>query len=259
MSQQTPVPESEIEILIEQAAKELQIDQLKKELIANIRKDKSQKSFSAMAAHPATLVIIGFLFTGIFGTLITSRWQSWEWDRQQARLLQIRRIEQKEKIMESLTRIVDENCATTEDVLIAFDNSWRVGESDREEITKERIKTWRTKGGPEWRVTRELLKANLSFYFTEKEVQDKLLKSFETIFGEQGTREQITVKMGGLVTQYLRDGNKVRDDENFQDAAGECSELIKSQRKELQSMDQLILQDIEKHAAVPHTILDYVM
>src|SRR5204863_7833531 len=104
-----------------------------------IKDEKSGKSFGSIAAHPATLVIVGFIFTGIFGTVITSQWQKKEWDRQQGRLLQIRRIEQKEKIMESLTQTIAENCATTEDVLIAFGSEWRVGEPDREDITKDRI------------------------------------------------------------------------------------------------------------------------
>jgi hypothetical protein len=122
MSQDTPAstPENEIRILIEEAAKELQIDQLKKELTAKIKDAKSKRSFGSIVAHPAVLLIIGFILTGILGNILTARWQGREWDRQQGRLSLIRLIEQKEKIMEDLTRKVAESDATEEDVLIAF-------------------------------------------------------------------------------------------------------------------------------------------
>ena len=245
-------PEIEIRTLIEEAAKELQTDQLKKELTAKIQGDKS-RSLGSIAAHPAFLVIVGFIFTGVFGTIITSRWQSREWDRQQARLLQIRRIEQKEKIMESLTQTIAENCATTEDVLIAFDPGWRTDEPDHEDITKERIKTWRTKGGSDWRVTRESLRSKLDFYFTDPQ----LMELFEKVFDKNGTREEITTKMGVLVKQYFKDPN-VRSKDEFQDGVGECSELIEKNRRDLRSMNRLILQDIQRDAAVPRSIWDYL-
>src|SRR6266849_626979 len=154
---------------------------------------------------------MGFILTGIFGTIITSRWQRREWDRQQARLIQIRRIEQKEKIMEALTQAIGDSNATEENVLIAFRPDWRVGDTRREDITKERFEAWRAQGGRDWRIAKELLWNKLDFYFTETR-KSQLLSSFEVVLNR---REDIASRIGGLVAQYNNNVN-VRPNDAFQ-------------------------------------------
>jgi hypothetical protein len=78
---QTPTPEprrpksESIKALIAEAVNDLQRDQLKIELLEEIRSKKEKTSFRTFASHPAFLLVIGFIFTGIIGTLITSKWQ----------------------------------------------------------------------------------------------------------------------------------------------------------------------------------------
>lgn len=257
MSQPTPLgsPESEIRTLIEEAAKELQTDQLKKELAAKIQGDKPSLSFGSIAAHPATLVIVGFIFTGIFGTVITARWQSREWDRQQARLLQIRRIEQKEKIMEELTRKVADSDATEQDVLNAFRPWWRIGDQGRDQIARDRVEVWRKQGGREWRIETTLLKNELDFFFTQPEIKSKIRQTFDEILER---REKIAERMASLVDAYSK-GTDLRKDGARQDEIDALEEVIKENEQSLGILDTLILQDIQNDAAVPHTIWDYVI
>src|SRR5205807_7900877 len=172
---QTPAPEpirpnsESIKALIAEAVNDLQRDQLKIELPEEIRSKKEKTSLSTFASHPAFLLIIGFIFTGIIGTLITSKWQKSEWDRQQARLVHIRRIDQKEKLMEELVQSVADSNATEEDVLNAFSDEWRPRDPQRENITEERLEAWQKQGGRTWRIAVDMIRSKLNFYFTRKD------------------------------------------------------------------------------------------
>lgn len=252
MSQQTPLdsPESEIRTLIEEAAKELQTDQIKKELTAKIQGDKSRISLGSIASHPAFLVIVGFIFTGIFGTIITARWQSNEWDRQQTRLLQLRRIEQKEKITEDLTRKVAESDATEQDVLIAFRPWWRSGDRGRDQIARERLEAWRKQGGREWRIETRMLGNKLDFLFTDSTRHQKIQKAFEEILDR---RERVAVRIAAIVDEYSK-GKDVRANQAMQDEIDAIEEVIDQNKKSLGTLDLLILEDIDNAATVRHTI-----
>jgi hypothetical protein len=117
----TPIPEpakpnrESIEALIIEAVNDLQRDQLKIEMLEQIRSKKEKISFRTFASHPAFLLFIGFIFTGIIGTFVTSKWQRNEWDRQQSRLVHIKRIDLKEKVMDQLVQAVADSNATEED------------------------------------------------------------------------------------------------------------------------------------------------
>ncbi|HYW73737.1 MAG TPA: hypothetical protein VE961_22125 [Pyrinomonadaceae bacterium] len=207
---------------------------------------------ASIAAHPATLVIIGFIFTGIFGTFITARWQRKEWDRQQGRLLQIKRIEQKQKIMEDLTRKVADSDATEQDVLIAFKPWWRVGDQGRDAIAKERVEAWRKQGGRDWRIETTLLKNQLGFFFIDLARGPKIRQTFDEILER---REKIAGRMAVLVDAYSQ-GKDVRKDETMQDEIDDIDAVIKENEASLANLDTLILVDIQIDASVPHTIWD---
>jgi hypothetical protein len=258
MSQQqspetTSPDDDEIRVLIREAVNEIQRDHLKRELLKEIRKEQRKFSFGKVAGHPAFLLFVGFILTGVIGTLVTSRWQKREWDRQQARLIQIRRIEQKEKIMEALTQAIADSNATEEDVLIAFRPDWRTIDPRREEITKERIEAWRAQGGRTWRITKELLWNKLNFYFKDK-ASSQLLKTFDVVTDR---REGIASSIGGLVAKYERDKN-VRTDEAFQKKIKEIFVKLYENRDDQRRLTNLILEDIQKDTELPPTLWEYL-
>src|ERR1700682_5881972 len=156
-------PDSEsIKVLVREAANALLRDQLKKEILEEIRSEKKKISFREFAAHPAFLLFIGFVFTGIIGTFITSKWQRSEWDRQQTRLVHIRRIDQKEKVMEELAQAIADIDETEKNVLIAFSKEWRQGDQRGEDITEERLEAWKKQGGRDWRIATDMIQAKLN-------------------------------------------------------------------------------------------------
>jgi len=215
---------------------------------------KPKASVASFFAHPASLVLIGFIFTGIFGTVITARWQSREWDREQARLLQIKRIEQKEKIMEDLTRTVADSNSTEQDVLNAFRPDWRKFDPGRDQIARDRLELWRKQGGREWRIETTLLRNELDFYFTDPASKSKVRQAFDDILKR---REKIAERMSYLVVDYTK-GKDVRKDDASQEEIDAIEDEIKENDKSLEILDTLILQDIQNDAAVPHSIWDYV-
>ncbi len=242
---QTPTPEpsrpnsESIKALIADAVNDLQRDQLKIELLEEIRSKKEKTAFSKFASHPAFLLVIGFIFTGIIGTLITSLWQKSEWDRQQARLVHIRRIDQKEKLMEELVQSVADSNATEEDVLNAFSDEWRPRDPRREEITQERLEAWQKQGGRSWRMAVDMIKSKLNFYFTRK---DELLTIFNRILGRRDN--DIVPAIYGLKADYERDKN-IEGDPSFMARNEKVRPMIDETRKDLQQMLAIILGEIQ--------------
>lgn len=230
--------------LIKEALNDLQRDQMKMELLEGIRSKKEKISFRTFASHPAFLIFISFIFTGIIGTIITSKWQRKEWNRQQARLVHIRRIDQKEKLMEELVQAVADSNATEEDVLIAFSNEWRQGDSRREDITNERLELWQKQGGRDWRIATEMIQSKLSFYFTRK---DELLIIFNRILNRRD--KEIVPVIYELRFDYLRDKN-IRADPGFMARRKEIRLKISENRNDLQQMLAIILGEIESEVVI---------
>jgi hypothetical protein len=242
---QTPTPEptkpksESIKALIAEAVNDLQRDQLKIKLLEEIRSKKEKISFSTFASHPAFLLVIGFIFTGIIGTLITSKWQNSEWDRQQARLVHIRRIDQKEKLMEELVQSVADSNATEEDVLNAFSDEWRPGDPRREQITQERLEAWQKQGGRSWRIAVDMIRSKLNFYFTGKA---ELLKIFDRILLRRDN--DIVPAIYRLKADYQKDKN-IRADYSFMTRTEQVRPMIEETRKDVQQMLVIILGEIQ--------------
>jgi len=102
---------------------------LKKEILEELKKRQSIKreilrelepqkkpSFSDLLRHPVVLLVLGFLFTGVIGTWLTSYWKNKEWDYQQKRLVY---INQASALVKRKTEIRDEVGKDTENILSA--------------------------------------------------------------------------------------------------------------------------------------------
>jgi hypothetical protein len=259
MSQELPPADSQepqnedLKILVTEAVNELQRDQLKQELLKKIRDAERKTSIGKLAAHPAVLVFIGFILTGFFGTLITSRWQRAEWDRQQQRLIQIRSIEQKEKVMEELTQALADSNETEENVLISFSPEWRAGDPRREAITRERLEAWRAQGGRSWRVATELIRGKLAVYFKvreDKNDKDELLKIFNGVLDR---RDDIAYEITQLESEYNKNP-AVRSDLSFIEHRKQIAADVEKNRNDLRRMIDVILEDIQRDIAAPRTL-----
>jgi chromosomal replication initiation ATPase DnaA len=64
--------------------------------------------------------------------------------------------------------------------------------------------------------------------------------------------------MASLVDAYSN-GKDVRTDQTMQDEIDAIDDLIAENKESLRKIDVLILEDIQKSTAVPHTIWDYVI
>jgi len=242
---QTPTPEptrpnsESIKALIADAVNDLQRDQLKVELLEEIRSKKEKTTFSTFASHPAFLLIIGFISSGIVGSFITSQWQKDEWNRQQARLVHIRRIEQKEKLMDELVQSIADSNATEEDVLNAFSDEWRPRDPRRGKITEERLEAWQQQGGRTWRIAVDMIRSKLNFYFTRK---DELLTIFNRILDRRDNN--IVPAIYELKADYEKDKD-IEGVPAFMARNEHVRSMIEETRKDLQQMIAIILREIQ--------------
>ncbi len=241
MSEQPPLPpdNGDIKALAREAIAE-QRDQLKRDLLKEIRSEEGNFSIGKVAAHPAFLLFIGFILTGIIGTLVTSTWQRKEWNRQQDRLVHIRRADQQEKVMEELVQAIVDSNETEENVLIAFSDEWRQGDPRREQITEERLEAWKKQGGRDWRIAKEMIRSKLKFYFTEdREVQI----IFQRILDRRD--EQIAPKIYELESEYRKNKN-VRADPSFIKSIELVRQDLGDNNEDLQRMLGIILAAIQR-------------
>jgi hypothetical protein len=109
--------------------------------------------------HPAVLLVLGFIFTTVIGSVLSGWWQYQQWARQET----LRANEEATK----------ERLAVAEDVLHLFAFSWH---QKSEVVTlKERASHW-TLRSREWRVAEKVLVARASSAFPDA-VTRKLLQT----------------------------------------------------------------------------------
>jgi hypothetical protein len=116
-SKNTVLNQQEKEVLKDEVLAELGKENLKKEIVAELQSTNRKYSFSSVTKHPAVLLIIGFVMTGIVGTWLTSSWQQREWDRQQSRLVKIRGVDQKYAVIDETIKAIGENNSVVVEML----------------------------------------------------------------------------------------------------------------------------------------------
>jgi hypothetical protein len=89
--------QEEKEALKREVLEELRKDALKKEIISELKPAVMKYSVWQYAQNPVSLLLLGFVLTGVLGAGLTSYWKNKEWDYQQKRLAQIHSAEQKIK------------------------------------------------------------------------------------------------------------------------------------------------------------------
>ena len=169
--------EKEVESIAKEILLELHKDSIRQEIKNHLIADQENFSFYKFAQHPAVLLFLTFLFTGIVGTTITSRLQSREWDRQQDRLQRIKSNEQKYSLMNEISKAFVEYDVAAQELLMAFDPNWRQDEMQIESIRDQRIASFRDQNNGDRRATMNILRAKLIVLFNNSE----LLATFDQI------------------------------------------------------------------------------
>jgi len=158
---------AERERIITEIVEEIRKDGIKSEAGARIKQLSWGERISGFFQHPAVLIIIGFLATGVVGGILANRWQrteserqeerqTQEWNRQQRRLLTIHNIDLKYQIISDLTKSLGERNGAATAVLEALAQSVH----DRQ-ISKEVLKKWDA-ANTEWRIQSQVLKLRIS-------------------------------------------------------------------------------------------------
>jgi len=149
---------------------QLKLESINEEVAKEPQGANAGFSFSQFAQHPAFLVIVGFVLTGIVGNLLLSYWQQREWERQQIRLVQIRGIEQKYAVIDEIAKAIGEHNSAAQNVVVVvlrdLDDNTRLN-SELPELSKG----WDT-ARRDWRGSSSILKQKLIVYFKNKEARE---------------------------------------------------------------------------------------
>lgn len=153
--------------------------------------------FSRLFRHPATLVILTFLFTTVFGTYLSNSWQSAEKQREESLQSQRRALEEKYQITNETAKAIGQIYASTTTVLAAMqleDNRAR----QRELLAV--VPSWK-KAKSEWLINHSILLGKITVSFplkggTAESVQsDDPRSDFENIFNGYKQVNQELVNM----------------------------------------------------------------
>lgn len=240
--------QKERELLKQEVLDELKKQTLKKELVDEIQKRSKAASLSSFGRHPATLLIIGFLLTGIVGTLLTTRWQRKEWDRQQtlqniewnkqqSRLVQIHNIDHKYEVISEITMAVGQSNAAASEILFTFNP--KANDLLRAEGSDERIKLWQ-QAQHNWQIAVSVIRQKLSVFFRNEQLQDHLLKIADRI-------DLIFFNLLELIDRAT-ENQKEMEEEGFKRIAINTKLLINSRSEDLQQLVSLMIEEIQADA-----------
>jgi hypothetical protein len=181
-------------------------------LKAKIRKElqppppPQDSSTSKFFAHPATLLVLGFMLTTALGSWITYFWKHRDWKNQQTYLIQQRSLDKKYSLIEGAFREVALTITAGEDVLATYyTDIWTPAEIE------ERRTNWQ-KTSRNWRVASKVLGQNLAVNFASPDIRNK----FEEIVEQRK-------ELGNTLWNLPRSDRKVRADKTVLDKVREAN------------------------------------
>src|SRR5687768_7871400 len=173
----------ERELIKQEILNELRKERLKKELVDEIQKRSKAASLTSFIQHPGILLLLSFALTGIVGTLLTTRWQrnEWnrqqalqtiEWNRQQSRLTQIRNIDHKYEVIDGITKAVGESNAAANEILFTFSSKAQKLQTSK---VRERLMLWQ-QAQQHWQKSVSVINQRLTVFFRNPQLLDHLIK-----------------------------------------------------------------------------------
>lgn len=230
------------ERLKKEVLEQLKVESLKKEIVNEVQRKNARFSFAKFAQHPAFLAFMGFVLTGIIGNQLASRWQRREWDRQQARLVEIRSVEQKYRVIDEISKAIGEHNSAAQYVMVTVSRDLKNDARLNKELP-ELSKNW-DMARRDWRTSASILKQKIVVYFKNQEAR----KAFERIIDTR-------LKINAALSSWLEELNSRQSNyqlnhrDNLTDKAEEhiriLSQSIDETSSEFEQMADLMVKEIQ--------------
>jgi len=233
-SEPTTLTTSERESLIDTIVNEIRKDSLKHDVSLKLTKRNWLNSISSFFQHPAVLVFIGFIITGLIGGWIANRWQRQEWNRQQLRLIDIRGADLKYELSNEMTKSIGERNAAAMGILAPLDEEKL---SDKQLVSEEadRIKIWNAASN-EWRTNSQVLRGKIDARVKSQDIA----RMFEQILDkERKIGAKVNIVKLDLVHYHRPDDNRV------QQYLGEIHTLIEQTTQDLKPLVKAIAMEAD--------------
>jgi len=152
------------------------LESAKQEVITELSEKES--GTHRFLKHPVTLLALGFVFTTLLGTIVTSWWKHREWENEQGylkaqtqcereRLTRSEEIKQKYEVKDEIIKRVAETNTAAEDILLFFEMD-HVRQA-REQ--NERTKYWQ-EATRAWRINEKILRQRLQLRFENRHINE---------------------------------------------------------------------------------------
>jgi hypothetical protein len=209
---------------------------LKQEVKDDLKESGSR--FDNFLKHPATLLVIGFIFTTAGGTIISSCYQSREWTRQQHYLAQQRRLDEMNKVAKETIETTAEMLSAADDALAIF--FWNSPDIKQSPDDKKRGDHW-GQASLKWRNAVFTLPPELKTYFKDQHIQATLkdIDSLEVFIGND---------LKNLLTDYDENKKKALSNKNNQNDAASCRDKINQAREKLGNLTSIMTKEIHEES-----------
>ena len=166
MAAETPVPDAKLAVLQEISAELKKQSELKKEILAEVKPRSWLTTVLDVTKHPILLLALG----SVLGTVLTSRYQAREWDRQQHVLQERQKADQKVDAQNQIIEeLVEAYAAARNAVRPLFYEDAATFKSKAD----DRLKEW-DKASQKWQVSQARLEQRLADFFKDPNARSKL-------------------------------------------------------------------------------------
>jgi hypothetical protein len=195
---------------------------LKKQIVSDLVGTSQDTTFWH---HPAVLILVSFLCTGIVGSALTYWWDSSEWDRQQMRLKEDRLLERRYQLMDDVAKAVSETNTAGEDIIALF--KWERSRQELAREERERRQFWVTTSR-NWRITSKILQSQLDVRFGMD-----ASRAFENVV-------VLRRGYGNRITTLLSDPASIQSRLRRQPVLTEVDDILKEINKTRDAMNDLV-------------------
>jgi hypothetical protein len=220
-------------------------DSLKEEIVKELQPVGWGKSISKAIQHPISLLLIGFIFTGVIGTWLSHQWQQREWNRQlelqkkewidqQIRVLQTHEIQEKHEMVEQITKSISDNNAAANNLMfqLQYSKFTSLKSEQRNEIMKEYIQAVQN-----WHVSSALLQQLLNSHYKRQDIRELYLELVD-----RGDR--INYNNSTLI-KMASDNNYAENREEIQKVAQDTKLSITVIQDNLQTLVRKMMEEIK--------------
>jgi hypothetical protein len=190
----------------------IEIERFRAEIREQLDAGGKKTGWYEWLAHPALLLVAGFVLTGVIGEKLTQHWKNEEAINQRTYLQQQRLLDKRYELLERTLSAVAQTNTAAEDILASRTwPNWSAGER------REFKSRWQTTSR-EWRISSTILHQELGVYFANHQIPQT--------FGEI---EDVREYLGNEITNLTRSGKLIKkDQETFMNQAHQHRDQIKS-------------------------------